>query len=215
MLKALLLDLDGTLSETDSLHRLTWAEALEPYGIDVDEKFYQDNISGRLNPDIIEDLLPHVSEKEGQKVAETKELNFRRHTEHLDPLPGLMDFLKVARSQELELALVTNAPEENVRAILAGLSLEEAFDVTLLAEEVGTGKPDPVVYLAALDEIGLSPDQTIAFEDSVSGITSATQARIPTVGIASTHDPGKLREAGAFIVVEDFTDPRCEALLDQ
>lgn len=214
MLKALLLDLDGTLSETDSLHLLTWAEVLEPYAIEVDEDFYKENISGRLNPDVTEDLLPQVSEKERWEVAEAKERSFRRHTEDLEPLPGLMNFLEEARSHNLKLALVTNAPAENVRAILAGLNLEDAFDATLLAEEMRAGKPDPAVYLATLDELGLAPDEAVAFEDSVSGITSATKAGIPTVGIASTHDPEKLREAGAFMVAEDFADPECAALLN-
>ena len=94
------------------------------------------------------------------------------------------------------------------------LNLEGVFDARILAREVGVGKPDPAPYLAALDGLGLSPGETIAFEDSASGITSATGAGIPTVGIASTHDPAKLREAGAFVVCEDFADPECVALLD-
>ena len=214
MPKALLLDLDGTLAETDSLHRPTWASVLAPHGIEVDEKFYKENISGRLNPDVVGDLLPHLPEEEGRRIAEAKEEDFRRSTGALEPLPGLIDFLETARVRGLKLALVTNAPEENVVAILGGLNLESTFDATLLAGEVGAGKPDPAPYLAALDKLELSPEETIAFEDSHSGIVSAVKAGIPTVGIASTHDPEKLFEAGAFMVSKDFTDPECVALLD-
>ena len=214
MPEALLLDLDGTLAETDSLHRPTWATVLAPHGIEVDEEFYEENISGRLNPDVIEKLLPHLSEEEGRRIAEAKEEDFRRSTGALEPLPGLMDFLEKARGRGLKLVLVTNAPEENVTAILGGLQLTDAFDKTLLAGEVGAGKPDPAPYLAALDRLGLPPGETLAFEDSASGITSAVKAGVPTVGIASTHDPAKLLEAGAFMVSEDFTDPECIALLD-
>jgi HAD superfamily hydrolase (TIGR01509 family) len=214
VLKALLLDLDGTLAETDSLHFPTWADVLEPYGIEVSEEFYKERISGRLNPDIVEDLLPRVSEEEGRRIAETKEVDFRGRTDELQPLSGLMRFLAKAGDRGLKLALVTNAPKENVRAVLGGLNLEEAFDATFLAREVGAGKPDPAPYLAALTELDLSPEETIAFEDSASGIVSAVKAGIPTVGIASTHDPEKLREVGAFLVCEDFTDPECIALLD-
>ena len=214
MLEALLLDLDGTLAETDSLHRPTWATVLAPHGIEVDEEFYEENISGRLNPDVVEELLPHLSEEEGRRIAEAKEEDFRRNTGTLEPLPGLVDFLEKARGRGLKLVLVTNAPEENVTAILGGLQLTGAFDAALLAGEVGAGKPDPAPYLAALDELKLSPGETLAFEDSSSGITSAVKAGIPTVGIASTHDPAKLLETGAFMVSEDFTDPECIALLD-
>lgn len=214
MLRALLLDLDGTLTETDSLHLPTWATVLRPYGIEVDEEFYKEKISGRLNPDIVEDLLPHVSEEEGRRITEAKEIDFRECARDLEPLPGLRNFLEKARESRLRLALVTNAPGENVRAILQGLDLEDTFELTVLAENVEAGKPDPAPYRAALRSFGLSPDETLAFEDSASGITSAVEAGIPTVGIASTHDTGKLREAGAFTVVEDFTDPECIVLLD-
>lgn len=214
MLKALLLDLDGTLAETDSLHLLTWAKALGPHDIEVDEEFYKENISGRLNPDVVEDLLPHFSEEEGLQIAEAKEVDFRGKAGDLTPLPGLMDFLDKARGKGLKLALVTNAPEKNVRALLGGLNLDDAFDTKVLAEDVGAGKPDAAPYLAALNALGLTPEETIAFEDSSSGIISARGADIPTVGIASTHDPEKLREAGAFTVSENFADPKCIALLD-
>ncbi len=57
MLKAVLFDLDGTLADTDPLHLLAWREALRPYGLKVDPAFYRERISGRLNPEIVRDLL--------------------------------------------------------------------------------------------------------------------------------------------------------------
>ncbi len=52
--RSLLFDLDGTLAETDSLHLPTWVEVLLPHGIEVDEAFYRENISGRANAEIVE-----------------------------------------------------------------------------------------------------------------------------------------------------------------
>jgi len=60
--KALLFDLDGTLAETDSLHLPTWVDALEPYGVEVDEEFYRENVSGRDTSEIVRDLLPELSD---------------------------------------------------------------------------------------------------------------------------------------------------------
>lgn len=214
MLKALLLDLDGTLAETDSLHYPAWADLLKPHGIEVDEEFYKERISGRLNPDILKEFLPHLSEAEIHQMAESKEEDFRRRAKDLEPLDGLRPFLEKARKRGLMLAVVTNAPKENVTAILGGLDIQEAFYDTFLAEEAGAGKPDPAAYLAALEGLELAPEEAIAFEDSASGITSAVGAGIQTVGIASTHDPAKLREAGVFMVSEDFSDPECVALID-
>ena len=215
MLEALLLDLDGTLAETDSVHRITWATVLGPHDIEISEDFYKENISGRLNPDVVKDLLPQVSEEERREISVAKELDFRNRTGALEPLPGLMNFLEKARGKGLKLALVTNAPKENVPAVLTGIGLENAFDSEILAEEVGIGKPAPAPYLAALKDLKLSPGEALAFEDSSSGIASAVEAGIPTVGISSTQDPQKLRDAGAFMVSADFADPECVALLER
>ena len=105
----------------------------------------------------------------------------------------------------MRIALVTNAPEENVEAILLALELRDSFDVIVLADEVEAVKPDPAPYRAALKKA--------AFEDSVSGISSSTTAGIPTVGIASSQDPERLLEAGAFTTAKDFTDPYLRDLL--
>jgi HAD superfamily hydrolase (TIGR01509 family) len=206
--RALLFDLDGTLAETDSLHLPTWVDVLRPHGIEVDEAFYKENISGRSAGEIVRQLLPDLSTEEGNNLADAKEASFRELAGELEPLPGLLDFLKESRECGLKTALVTNAPEENVEAILLALELGEFFDEAVLSDEVGSVKPDPAPYRAALDRLGLSPEEAVAFEDSTSGISSAVAAGVPTVGIASTQDPETLRRAGVFMVVEDFTDPQ-------
>ncbi len=213
MRRVLLFDLDGTLAETDSLHLPTWVEALLPHGIEVDEAFYRENISGRANAEIVGNLLPNLSAREGREIVETKEAGFRERAGDLEPLPGLLDFLEGAKERGLRTALVTNAPEENVGAVLLALDLEDFFDTVVPAEEVRAAKPDPEPYRTALERLGADPEEALAFEDSVSGIASAVGAGIPTVGIASTQRPERLRQAGAFVVAEDFTDPDLRALI--
>ena len=83
----------------------------------------------------------------------------------------------------------------------------------MLADEVEAVKPDPAPYRAALEKTGVGAEEALAFEDSVSGIASSVAAGIPTVGIASTQDPERLLEAGAFMVAKDFTDPELRALI--
>lgn len=214
MLKALLFDLDGTLAETDSVHHPTWADLLRPHGYDVDWAFFQERLSGRLNPDIVADLLPDVSEEEGLAMVEAKEADFRERAAALEPLPGLVDFVEWGRKRGLQIALVTNAPKENVLAVLRSLALEEAFDTIVLADDVGAGKPDPAPYLAALDALGVRAGEALAFEDSPSGIASSTGAGVPTIGVASTQEPGKLGRLGVALVVHDFTDPELEAFVE-
>lgn len=214
MYRALLFDLDGTLAETDSLHLPTWVDALEPYGVEVDEEFYKEKISGRSTGEIVKDLLPDLTDEEGKSIGDAKEASFRERAAELEPLPGLADFIEQSRERGIKIALVTNAPEENVGAILPALELQDYFDAIVLADHVEAVKPDPAPYMAALKKTGVSAEEALAFEDSVSGISSSVAAGIPTVGIASTQDPGKLLGAGAFMTAKDFTAPQLRALID-
>ena len=213
MYRALLFDLDGTLAETDSLHLPTWVDALEPYGVEVDEEFYRDRISGRSTAEIVRELLPDLTDEQGRSIGDAKEASFRERTSELEPLPGLVDFVERGRERGMQIALVTNAPEENVEAILLALKLRKFFDTIVLADEVEAVKPDPAPYIAALKKTGVPADRALAFEDSVSGISSSVAAGIPTVVIASSQDPKMLLGAGAFTTANDFTDPQLRALI--
>ena len=215
MYRALLFDLDGTLAETDSLHLPTWVDVLEPYGVRVDEEFYRQSISGRNTAEIIRDLLPELSDEENRSVGDAKEARFRERATELEPLPGLLGFVAWGRERGMSIVLVTNAPEENVESILLALELRDFFDAVVLADEVEAVKPDPAPYKAALEKLGISAEEALAFEDSVSGVSSSVAAGIPTVGITSSQLPERLREAGAFMTVEDFTDPRLRHAPDQ
>lgn len=214
-LAAILYDLDGTLVNTDPLHFKVWQAMLQDCGLTVDEAFYQTKISGRLNPDIVQALLPHLSAHESQQFIEQKEARFREQAAQLLPLAGLNNFIQWAIEQGLKQGVVTNAPSENVHHVLKVLQLETTFDQVVIADVLGIGKPDPAPYTYALEQFGLSAKQALAFEDSPSGIRSAVSAGIPTVGIASTHDPKTLYSLGALLVVPDFASPALWALLEQ
>jgi HAD superfamily hydrolase (TIGR01509 family) len=195
------------------LHLPTWVDVLEPYGVEVDEEFYKQSISGRSTGEVVRALLPDLSDEEGRSVGDAKEESFRERASELEPLPGLVDFVERGREQGMRIALVTNAPAENVEAILLALALRNRFDAVVLADEMEAVKPDPAPYRAALRKTGVSAEDALAFEDSVSGIASAVAAGIPTVGITSSQNPERLLDAGAFMTAEDFTEPRIRALI--
>jgi HAD superfamily hydrolase (TIGR01509 family) len=213
MLAALLFDLDGTLVETDSVHFQIWQDMLRPYGLEADRAFYKARISGRLNPDIVKDLLPQLSETAEEQFIWQKEAEFRRRAGTLLPLAGLMDLLDWAENQGLQQAVVSNAPKENAEFMLRSLGLEQRFAAVILGDDLPKGKPDPLPYQTALDRLGISALEAIAFEDSPSGIRSAVGAGILTVAIASTHDPKELLAQGATLVINDFADPQLAELL--
>lgn len=206
MLAAILFDLDGTIVNTDPIHFIAWREMLLNYDIDIDEKFYQSKISGRLNPVIIKDILPQLSPEAGAKFADEKEALFREKAHNLQPLNGFTELLAWTNTHQLKRALVTNAPRLNAYFMLEVLGIKHAFDTIVLAEDCIAGKPDPAPYEAALHKLAITKEQAIALEDSPSGIRSAVGAGIRTIGIASTQDPQVLQDAGAFMVVPDFTN---------
>lgn len=214
MLKALLFDLDGTLANTDPIHFATWKDVMKNYGLELDREFYDKHFSGRLNTAIVANLLPQLSVEEGEQLSWQKEAEFRRRARgELQPLPGLMDLLEWVNSQQLQQAVVTNAPVENAEFMLQVLQLDQQFETVVIAEQLERGKPDPLPYQVALERLGVSAEAAVAFEDSPSGIRSAVGAGVLTVGIASTHAPEELYAVGAKLVVKDFADPQLDDLL--
>ncbi|MBO3458328.1 HAD-IA family hydrolase [Aetokthonos hydrillicola Thurmond2011] len=206
MLTAILFDLDGTIVNTDPVHYQAWREMLLSYGIEIDEIFYKARISGRLNPEIVKDILPQLSPEAGALFADEKEALFREKASHLKPLEGFSELLAWTDTHHLKRALVTNAPRLNAEFMLEVLKIKDVFDVVVLAEDCIAGKPDPAPYEAALHRLGITAEQAIALEDSPSGIRSAVSAKLRTIGIASTHDPQVLQQNGAFMAIPDFTD---------
>lgn len=216
MLQALLFDLDGTLADTDPIHFQTWRDLLIDYSLEFDTAFYRANFSGRRNQEIVKDLLPQLSDAEGTDLSNRKEAEFRTRAQaSLTPMAGLADVLDWTNANQLKQAIVTNAPVENAQFMLQVLQVEAVFPTVILGDELPKGKPDPLPYQVALDRLNVAAENTIAFEDSPSGIRSAIGAGIPTVGIASTHNPEELHELGTILVVNDFTDPRLWYLLRQ
>ncbi|BBD59725.1 HAD family hydrolase [Nostoc sp. HK-01] len=206
MLDAILFDLDGTIVNTDPIHYQAWQQMLASHSIEIDETFYKSRISGRLNPEIVKDILPQLSATAGQKFADDKEALFRQLASQLQPLNGFAELIAWTDTHQLKRALVTNAPRLNAEFMLEVLGIKEVFHTVILAEDCTAGKPDPVPYQVALNKLKINAENAIALEDSPSGIRAAVAAGIPTIGIASTHDPQILQTVGAFMAIPDFTD---------
>ncbi|ARV63010.1 hydrolase [Nostocales cyanobacterium HT-58-2] len=215
MLAAILFDLDGTIANTDPIHYQVWQEMLLGYGMEIDETFYKTRISGRTNPQIIEELLPQLSPEEAAKFAYDKEAFFREKAKTiLKPLSGFSELLAWTKTHKLKCALVTNAPRLNVEFMLEVLEIKEAFDTVVLAEDEIAGKPDPIPYQVALNRLSLTAEQAIALEDSPSGIRSAVGAGLRTIGVTTTQEPKVLQAIGAFMTIPDFTDLQLWTLLN-
>jgi HAD superfamily hydrolase (TIGR01509 family) len=213
MIAAFLFDLDGTLIATDDLHAEVFAEIGARHGVLIDRARYDREIHGRLNEDIFGDLFPG---EDPQVMADEKEARFReRLGGEAQAMPGLGRLLDWTARRDLPTAIVTNAPRANADAMLAAIGLANRFDIIIAGGDLPQGKPDPLPYRTAAERLSVAPEGTIAFEDSPSGVRSATGAGATVFGVRSSLDDGALRDAGAFASIADFDDPALWAYLEK
>ena len=203
--RALLFDIDGTLTDTDALHLQAFNQVFGPRGHVFDRERGARELMGFSMTSIMERFL--VDEPPHRQVAimEEKEAVFRElASDKIQPLPGLMALLDLADRANVPMAAVTNAPRLNAEMMLSGLGITHRFKALVIGDELAHGKPHPLPYLEGLRATGAVPGSSIAFEDSRSGVRAASAAGIPTVGIRTSLGHDDLVEAGAVMTTENF-----------
>ncbi|XDB00014.1 HAD family phosphatase [Sulfitobacter sp. LCG007] len=206
---ALLFDLDGTMLDTDAIHRQVFVDMLGPRGIEVTEDFYRDHIHGRLNADFFAEWLP--DEPDPIRLSDEKEAEFRRRLPRPYPaMPGVVALVERATEAGWPMAVVTNAMRPNAEAMLEAIGLRAHFDLLVIGEECPRGKPDPYPYVHAMEQLGVTPQTAIAFEDSPSGIRAAVGSGARTVAVRSALTREAALAEGAHASIQDFTDPALE-----
>jgi beta-phosphoglucomutase-like phosphatase (HAD superfamily) len=114
----------------------------------------------------------------------------------------------------LPYAAVTNAPRANADLILDAIGIRERFDVIVLGDELAHGKPHPMPYLEGLRRLGADAAFAVAFEDSPSGVKSATSAGIATIGMLTGQTVETLRAAGAVHVAANYAEAELIAFIE-
>ncbi|UWU91246.1 HAD family phosphatase [Bradyrhizobium sp. CB1015] len=206
--RALLFDIDGTLADTDPLHLKAFNQVLGPHGHVFDHARFSRELQGFANVAIGERFLPHQAPERRALILEEKEEVFRTLVAgQIAPLPGLMALLDRADGAGIPMVAVTNAPRLNAELLLSGLGIMHRFKALVIGAELPHGKPHPLPYQEGLRFVGASPQASIAFEDSRTGVQSATAAGIPTVGIRTSLSHADLVGAGAVASASAFDDP--------
>ncbi|MBY8869511.1 HAD-IA family hydrolase [Streptomyces sennicomposti] len=202
--RALLLDMDGTLVDSNAVVERIWRRWADRHGLDGDEVMKV--VHGRQGHASMALLLPHRPAE--QNHAENARM-LAEETADMDgvvPVPGAPEFLAALRG--VPHALVTSADVglSTARMAAAGLPLP---DVRVTAESVGASKPDPEGFLKGAAELGVAPADCVVFEDSGAGIAAGRAAGMRVVGIgprAAYHRPDA--------VVPDLTRVRVEPVAD-
>ncbi|MGX1676649.1 HAD-IA family hydrolase [Streptomyces althioticus] len=198
--RALLLDMDGTLVNSDASVERIWRRWAERHGLDGDEVMKV--VHGRQGYASMAMLLPDRPME--QNYAENARLLAEEtaDTEGVVAIPGAREFL--ASLDGLPHALVTSADVALSTARMAAAGLEQPA-VRITAESVGASKPDPEGFLKGAAELGVDPADCVVFEDSGAGIAAGRAAGMRVVGIgprAGLHQPD--------VVVRDLTQVRVE-----
>lgn len=230
MLQALIFDVDGTLSDTESQHLAAFNAAFAACDLDT-----------RWSPDDYRDLLRITGGKErlshylhhhrlvgGSMSEDDAALIDRLHAYKTEQYvaavtsgaiqlrPGILSLLTDARKNGLRLAIATTTSPANVTALLAatlGPDWPSWFEVIENAATATRKKPHPQVYLQALHRLGLAADDCLAFEDSAAGLQAAASAGLSVIVTPSPftrdHDfTGALRLLPdlSLVTVDDLRD---------
>jgi HAD superfamily hydrolase (TIGR01509 family) len=206
--KALLFDIDGTLANTDPLHLKAFNQVLGPRGHVFDHARFSRELQGFSNVSIGERFLSDEALDKRAEILGEKEQVFRTLVAgQIEPLPGLLALLDRADGAGIPMAAVTNAPRLNAELLLSGLGITHRFKAIVIGDELRHGKPHPLPYQEGLRFVGASAAVSVAFEDSRSGVQSATAAGIPTIGIRTSLSHADLVGSGAVASASAFDDP--------
>lgn len=206
---ALLLDLDGTLTDSVYQHALAWHKALELGGIElaVWRIHRRIGMSGGLLAESLARETGH--ELPPQQAAELRQAHARLFAAQLGdvrPLPGARDLVQHLTRTGVAWAIATSGALASARPLLDLLNLPPGVPV-ITRDDVEHAKPNPDLWLAAAARLRVSPEDSIAVGDSVWDLLAARRARALGVGLLSGgYGQEELERAGAYRVYEDPAD---------
>jgi HAD superfamily hydrolase (TIGR01509 family) len=186
MIRGLVFDFDGLILETEEPIFRSWQEIYQEYGCQL---AFQDwaKIIGTADTDW--HPLKALEQQLGRKLEHQEAIIQRQRQRELElilsqpVLPGVRQYLQDARGLGLKIGLASSSTCDWVAGHLDRLGLQEYFDVIRASNDVKHTKPDPALYCAAVEGLGIQPKQAVAFEDSPNGILAAKRAGLWCVAV--------------------------------
>lgn len=222
-MKALIFDVDGTLAETEELHRIAFNQAFAAAGLDWswDREAYTRLLTTTGGKERITRFMAesgiHVA---GLDVAALHRDKTQAYAGLLAQgimlRPGIAALMAGARDEGLKIAVATTTAAPNVEALARaafGRPASQVFDAVAAGDMVAEKKPAPDVYNLALEMLGLAPQEAVAFEDSANGVRAARGAGLRVVlspGLYTLHetDAGADLRLGCFSTLCGIADLR-------
>jgi HAD superfamily hydrolase (TIGR01509 family) len=184
LIKALVFDFDGTILDTETQHYNAFQEMYKEHGSELPLEVWGECIGTHSGFNPYEYLEKQINKKLNHDELRTKKTERALALiKEQKPLPGIENYLKAAKELGLKIGLASSSSREWVMEHLERIGLSHYFEVIKTADDVEKVKPDPALYLKAVVELGVSPREAIAFEDSVNGSLAAKKAGLYCVAI--------------------------------
>lgn len=203
MLKAVILDFDGLIIDSEYAVWSAWSETFADYGLDFPDDVWLPMVGTRELDDepwryLVNATGREIDLKELEAVKRERSI---RLSGELPAMPGVLELIEAAEERGLRLAIASSSSAWWIEGHLKRLGLRDRFSVVCTAEQAGPGKPSPDVYLAALAALGVEAEEALAFEDSEHGVAAAKAAGVRAVAV-----PGSFCERMDFSAADAVID---------
>ena len=206
MLRAVIFDFDGVITDSEILHLRSFNLVLPRYGIELTKKDYYRNYLGLSDRDLFELFNREKSlglDSDGieELVIQKNRLFEKMAKTEGQIIEGVRGFLEVLTQNKISTAICSGALTSEIKLILEGAGLESSFEVIVSAEHVKKGKPDPEGFVLALKKLNekkdtpISASHCVVIEDSHWGLEAAKAAGMHTVAVTNSYDADQLSQA--------------------
>jgi beta-phosphoglucomutase len=204
MLRGVVFDMDGVIIDSHPAHRLAWKSFLRTLGRETSDEELDFILDGRKREEILKYFLGELAPDQIAEYGIRKDELLCRHSEAMQPIPGVVEFLDCLSEAGIRMAIATSASRRRACGTLEELNLACSFHTIVTGDDIRSGKPDPAIYQLAAERLQESPECLLAVEDAVSGVKSARAAGIRCLAVGPAQRADLLRAAGADPVIPDF-----------
>ena len=171
MINAIITDFDGTLVDTYEANLRAYQKAFQAIGKDLTDEQYRKCFGLRF--DRFMSCMGIIDQRLTSKIRSLKTEFYPSFFKYLRPNSSLIELIKSYKQMGGKTAIASTARRENLLNAVRFLGIEDCFDLIYTGEDVKNGKPSPEVYLKAMHELGVTPSETLIFEDSPVGVEAA------------------------------------------